>query len=177
MTKDGTFISTAYGELGVAAVQFILGDTYFMNSSDFRSKVVPANFKALIYAARIAEQPYTLASAPIITNLALIDGERLGVSLVADDSLFGNAGSGGETINNIASVIYCIDVRPEVAPSGGIKLYASDGLFNSPTETVTFMIDAKEMTVGKHILYLQATDSSGAKSPLYTKYFYVNEVN
>jgi carboxypeptidase T len=175
LASDGTFISAAYGELGVPAVAIYLGDEYFVESPVYRDDIVPDNMKALIYAARIAGRPYAAASGPLLTGLSIAGGERLSVSLTADDSRFGV--SSGEAVDSIATLRYGIDSSPEDEPSAAVQLAAADGSYDSPSESASFEIDAGGLDEGRHVLYLQASDSSGARGPLYARYFYIDQRN
>lgn len=50
----------AYGVLGVASFGLELGEGFYESCGRYEDEVVPLNLPALLYAAKIAKQPFSL---------------------------------------------------------------------------------------------------------------------
>ncbi len=187
---DGAADDNAYGQLGVAAYTFELGNTGFRpQCSYFESTILPDNLKTLIYAVKVADAPYITASGPDIENLNVSSGQNyifagdvLSVSGVATDTHFFNDRTAHppvpphtlpapESTQNIVSVEMFIDESPWDVGATPILLNATDGNYNTETENFTGQIDTTGMSLGQHIVYVQTTDASGITGVAYTKFF------
>ena len=172
---DGASDDNAYGQLGIASYTFELGTEFFQQCDIFQNTILPDNLKALIYAAKVAETPYITASGPDIDNI-LFSGNNITAGTV--NTLYADATDlhfsgrlGIETKQNIEKVEMFVDESPWSASSSAIQLTAVDGLFDTPFEKVSATIDTTAMAIGKHTVYIQATDVSGKTGVLYAKYF------
>ena len=86
----GTAVDYAYGEFGVAAYTFEVGDLFQEPCVDFEQTIWPDNRDALLLAARAARLPYLAPSGPAIVSLAaaVAGGEVTVTGSAADDRYF-----------------------------------------------------------------------------------------
>jgi hypothetical protein len=89
----GTMVDYAYGEFGVAAYTFEVGDTFTQSCSSFESNVWPVNREALKLAAKAARRPYLEPAGPTITALsASLDQGAIRLVGNADDGRYFRGG-------------------------------------------------------------------------------------
>ena len=173
---DGASDDNAYGELGVASYTFELGGSgFFTSCNTFEDSIFPDNLKALVYAAKVSDTPYITASGPDIENINLSAsdveaGVIVNVTGVATDIHFNNS-NGTETTQNIATVEMFIDELPTAIGSTPITMVASDGNFNSKTESFTGQLSTNGLALGQHIIYLQSTDANVITGVPYAQFF------
>lgn len=181
---DGAADDNAYGQLGVAAFTFELGGDaqIFRPTCDYvDNTLVPDNLKALIYAAKVAKTPYITAAGPDIDNLTLsannvASGTVITLTGLASDLHFNNA-NGTESTQNISTVQMFVDELPWDMNATALQLVASDGNFDSGSESFTGQIDTSGMLQGQHKIYLQSTDSDGVTGVPYAYFFDVVDPN
>jgi hypothetical protein len=165
---DGTSDNVSYSELGVAAFTFELGTSFFQSCSTYNNSIKPDNLAALIYAAKVVRTPYITPAGPDITSLTLSDdasgagvaaGTSVNLSAAASDLRFSTR-NGTESTQNIVSAEYSIDVPPWQSGVVSYPLNASDGSFNSKSESLSGTIDTSNLSVGQHIVFVRAKDAS-----------------
>ena len=163
---SGAVDDWAYGELGVPAYTFEIGDQFMPPYSEIDSRQWPDNRPALIYAAKIARSPYRTVRGPDVVD-AIVSGEPPPQLITAtiDDSHNGN--------NPIAAAAYSIDVPVWEEDALMIPLQPMDGAFNSAVEAVTGIIDLSNLALGKHILFLHGQDARGNWGPMSATFFNV----
>lgn len=168
----GTTIDFAYGELGVAALTYELGTAFFQPCATFESTVLPHNLASLDYAARSLHAPYRLPAGPdsydvTIDAASAIQGDTVRVTATVNDSRYRNTGGSGGAlaIQTVASARLYVGALPWQDGALGLPMQASDGSFNSNVETVHLDLDTRALTPGRHLLYVQGTDSTGAAGP------------
>jgi hypothetical protein len=159
----GGSIDAIYGELGVASLAFELGTAFFQDCPTFESQIMPDNLLALLYLARVTQAPYTQPLGPDIENLlvipnVIVSNTTVQVSGIADDDRY-NQSNGAQAFTTVQAVKTYINELP-IESNAGIDLAASDGSFNSSRESFTGDISTNNLTVGKHLLYVQASDDS-----------------
>ena len=164
---DGTSDNLSYGELGIPHMTFELGTAFFQNCSTYNQKVLPDNLKALKYAAKIVAAPYLMPSGPDITDISILgqpidaiaQNYRITLNVTASDDRLSRRG-GTETTQDISEIALYIDDAPW---DGGqtTLLTASDGTFDEKTEQGELQINASDLSLGQHTLYLKAKDTSG----------------
>lgn len=168
---DGTSVDTVYGELGVASFSFELGTSFFQDCTLFENSILPSNLQALRYALRSAPLPYRWPSGPDVRNLRIepdlaVPGETLTVRAVADDRGFNNAQGGTQSPHPIQSAVLWSTTAPPYDPIvGGQTMHAEDGGFDAVEESVIGTLQAGAPNPQPQLLYVQATDSSGAAGP------------
>ncbi len=164
---DGTTDDFAYGELGVAAYTFELGNAFFESCAAFESTVFPGNFAALRYALRVARAPYLLPAGPEARDFVVqpdlaFPGESLAISGTLDDTRFNQSLGGSEPSHAVTDASVYVQLAPWQAGASPVATGAVDGAFDEPNESVAANIAVGALGVGKHLLYLQGRDVSGA---------------
>lgn len=179
---SGTSDDFAYGDLGVAAYTFELGNSFFQSCSSFENTILPANILALLYAAKSARSPYQTPSGPDVTSVVIsptfaLRGNFVQLTAQVDDTRY-YAGTGQSQlplINNILSAEYYIDAQPWLTATIPLSytLAALDGSFDQPREAVTASVDTSSLGTGRHILYLRGRDSDGNCGPFTAIFLYI----
>jgi carboxypeptidase T len=162
---DGTSDDVTYGELGVAAMTFEIGTSFFQSCSSFESTIKPKNLPALVYMAKVLRTPYLTAGGPDVTSVKLsTNGVPAGtpVTLTANvtDTRFNNS-KGTEPTQNITAAEAYIDVPPWMPGATPLALSAKDGSFNSKTEVASATLSTTGLSKGKHLVYVRGKDASG----------------
>ncbi len=166
---DGTSDAVSYGELGVPAFTFELGTSFFQSCSVFENTIVPDNLPALVYAAKVLRTPYVTPGGPDITNITIngssneafvAPGENATLLATANDARF-NSSNGSEATQNISAVEYYIDTAPWSGGASANVMAAADGNFNNKQESATGTIDTTGLSMGKHLVYVRAKDTTG----------------
>lgn len=168
----GTTIDFAYGELGVPALTYELGTAFFEPCTTFESTVLPDNLASLDYAARSLHAPYRLPSGPdsydvVADATSVVQGETVRITATVNDSRYRNTGGSGGAlpIQTIASARLYVGLLPWQDGAIGLAMQASDGSFNGNTETVHRDLDTSALPPGRHLIYVQGTDSNGDAGP------------
>jgi hypothetical protein len=174
---DGTTDDFAYGDLGVAAFTFELGNDFFEACSSFESSVLPANLGALLYAAKVARTPYLTPAGPDARDLGVAPtvvgpAEPATLHATLDDTRFSNA-NGAEPVQAIAAAEVYVDLAPWQGGATAQPLVADDGTFNSPIEAAHAEIDTTALASGRHILYVRGQDAGGAWGPVSAVFLHV----
>ncbi len=174
---DGTTDDFAYGELGVAAYTFELGTTFFQSCGAFEGQIFPDNLQSLIYAARVVRAPYLLPSGPDVVGVtfssaAVAPGDSVALTATADDTRFENQ-SGTEPTQAIVAARYTVDTPPWEAGASPQPLAAADGSFNATSESIEASIDTTGLAGGRHTVYVEAQDASGAWGPVSAAFLYI----
>jgi hypothetical protein len=156
----------AYGELGIPAYTFELGEYFFQPCADLQ-QIMDENLGALLYAAKVAGTPYQTASGPDALDLRLeprqvVAGARVQLSATIDDSRYSRS-HGSEPVQEVASAAYYID-DPPGASAGSPTSYsmtAGDGDFDKVVETVIATIDTSALAAGQHTVFVRGRDANG----------------
>jgi murein tripeptide amidase MpaA len=165
---EGTSDGFAYGELGLAAFTFELGTRpFFQGCAIFENSILPDNLQALVYAAKVARTPYLTPMGPDALDLAVspaaaLSGEAVRLKSVLDDTRYSTA-NGVESVQNVASAQYYIDVPPWVTTTVPVvhAMTAVDGAFDEEAEDVEGVVTTWGLGPGRHTLYLRGQDASG----------------
>jgi carboxypeptidase T len=176
---DGTSDNLSYGELGIPHMTFELGTEFFQSCTVYNEKVLPDNLKALKYAAKIINAPYLLPSGPDITDIssvgqpidAIAQNYRITLNVTASDDRFSRRG-GTETTQDISEIALYIDDAPWDGGQATL-LTASDGTFDEKTEQGELQINANDLSLGQHTLYLKAKDASGQWGPVSAQFIQI----
>ena len=167
---NGASDDWAYGELGVPAFTFEVGDTFMPGYSDVDEHQWPDNKPAFLYAASIASAPYQLVHGPDVMNITTAVSPQtntLTLHASLNDSANGNL--------PIASAIYTIDAPPWAEGVVPVSVQPEDGDFDTAVEEGTAVIDTTSLALGQHTLYMQAQDTDGHWGPVSAIYFSVEE--
>ena len=164
---DGTTDDFAYGELGLAAYTFEVGTSFFQDCHTFENSILPNNLPALLYAARVVRTPYLTPAGPDALNVSVspqvaVRGEAVVISATIDDTRY-NPVNGAEPTQNIAAAEYYVDAPPWLMAPAPMAhpMVATDGAFDQPVEDVEASIDASELGLGRHILFVRGQDTDG----------------
>ncbi|HET7845650.1 MAG TPA: M14 family zinc carboxypeptidase, partial [Xanthomonadales bacterium] len=168
---SGSTADNSYGELGVASYAIELGGEDFDAScTTFEADIAPGNVAALMYAARVVRAPYLLPSGPEVREATTspplaFAGDVVRVSAVADDARFSQA-AGIEPTQPVASARAWVDALPWLPGSPSQPVAAVDGAFDATREAIAATIATDALAIGRHLVWLQARDASGADGPL-----------
>jgi carboxypeptidase T len=167
----------AYGALGVASYTIEMGNEFFESCSAFELDVLPRNLPALMYAFKVARRPYQLAHGPdsrllFLTPPTVVQGMSASLRAVADDTRFGNIG-GAEASQPITASRYSVDQPSWVPGTPTFSLAAADGTFSSTTESVLASVSTSGLAPGRHTIFVESRDASGAWGPPTSLFFTV----
>ena len=158
-----------YGVLGRASFTYELGTTFFQGCDDFENSVLDDNLESLLYAFKVARTPYRTPAGPDVRDPSLSGaasttgvtaGTSVTLSATLDDTRYEN-GNGLEPTQNIAAGEYYVDVPPWVSGAVARAMHASDGAFDSSTESTTATIDTGGLSAGRHTVFVRARDADG----------------
>lgn len=157
----------AYGELGIPAYTFEIGDQFMPPYSEIDSRQWPDNRPALIYAAKIARSPYLSVRGPDVADV-VVSGESAQqiINATIDDSHNGD--------NAVVAAAYSIDVPVWEEGAIMIPLQPLDGAFDSAVEVVTGTIYLSNLAPGKHTLFLHGQNASDQWGPMSAAFFVVD---
>jgi hypothetical protein len=161
---SGTTDDTAYGELGVPAYTFEIGTAFFESCTSFTNTTLPANMPALIYAAKQTRQPYRTPAGPDVLNLTAtpittVSGSLVTIDATADDTRYYTGTA--EPTQNIAAARFTIDAPSWITDVVTHSMAATDGAFNSKIEVITAKVDTTGLSLGRHIIFVEAKDAAG----------------
>ncbi|HMN28370.1 MAG TPA: M14 family zinc carboxypeptidase [Caldilineaceae bacterium] len=163
---DGTTDDWTYGELGVAAYTFELGDAFFESCSAFEQEILPNTLAALRYAAKATRRPYQSpagpeSSQPTATPARILSGTPVAVAALADDTRRTDNNGGDEPGQAIAAARYSVDSPSWVTGTLTYNMAAADGLFDAPLEAVEATVDTSGWLAGRHLLLVESQDTDG----------------
>ena len=151
---NGSTDDWAYGELGIPAFTFEIGDQFMPPYTEIDTVQWPENRPALIYTAKIARTPYMTIHGPDALDLVIVeDAQSPVLHAIIDDRL-----NGGEIVS---AVVYSIDIPPETNEAALYPLTATDGAFDSASEAVSANVDLSGIAPGRHILFVRGQDAGG----------------
>ncbi|MGD9093333.1 MAG: PKD domain-containing protein, partial [Anaerolineales bacterium] len=160
-----------YGDLGLAAYTFELGNYFFQNCSNFKNKIVPNNLPVLLYAAKVSRYPYLIPAGPDVLNLIITpslvsQGEYVNLTASVNDTRYHDT-IGSEPTQDIIAAEFYIDVPPWIKTSTPIShpMTAVDDSFDSPIEDVHATINTTELNLGQHTIYIRGSDGAGNWGP------------
>lgn len=155
-SASGTTDDWAYGELGIPAFTYEIGQRFMPDYSWIDEILWPANLPSFLYAARIARTPYETVLGPDVHDVrgtVSTEGKLLEITATIDDSEHGG--------NKIAAASYSIDL-PYWAPGAITQpMVAVDGVWDDKMEAVTAAISVDSIDLGNHTLYVNGQDSEG----------------
>jgi hypothetical protein len=156
----------AYGELGIPAYTFELGERFFQPCGDLQ-QIQEENLAAFLYAAKASRAPYLIPSGPDVLELSVVlnnaeAGGPAQISATIDDTRYNQAHS-FEPVESIAMAAYYVDLPPWITTSQPIShsMTATDGAYDEAVEQVEASVDTAALSVGRHIIYVQGRDAVG----------------
>lgn len=174
----GTTDDFAYGDLGMAAYTYEIGNAFFESCENFEAEIWPQNFQSLLYAAKAARAPYLWPAGPNAEDLqpsasALAAGSTLRVTAHLDDDRFQVATNppGTEPLDLISGGEVFADVPPWLGGTGE-TMAAVDGSYDTASESAEADLDTTGWTEGTHTLWVQGHDDgdhSGTPSAVHVQ--------
>ena len=183
---DGTTDDFAYGDLGVAAFTFELGNNFFEACSSFEGTVLPSNLQALRYAAKVARTPYMTPAGPDALAVAVVPGviapgDPVTVTATLNDTHFSNA-NGSEPTQAIAAAEVDIDLPGTTIvfvdgfeagdtshwalTAWPVAMSADDGTFDETIEAASTALNTSTLPSGRHLVYVRGRDAAGNWGPV-----------
>lgn len=172
---DGTTDDFAYGELGLPSYTIELGTAFFESCATFENTVLPANRDALRYAARSIRAPYVLPSGPDATQARvepdlILAGDPVNFTVRLDDERQQTASTSASgpvpAVQPITSVRAYLGTPPWQSGAAPLLMNPVDGSFNATVENATLTLPTRSLAPGRHLVYAQGRDSSGADGPV-----------
>ncbi|MEO1087987.1 MAG: hypothetical protein AAFY88_27455, partial [Acidobacteriota bacterium] len=119
---------------------------------------------ALFFSAKVARTPYLTPAGPEAFAAAVApatteSGGLVTVTATVDDTRFSTR-NGTEPSQTIASAEAFIG-SPWQPGATSIPMAASDGTFDGVVEAVEAVLDTADLPVGRHLVYVRATDTAG----------------
>jgi uncharacterized repeat protein (TIGR01451 family) len=154
----------AYGELGIPAFTFEVGNQFMPPYTEIDERQWPDNRPAFLYAAKIARSPYTTVHGPDVLD-PVVTGDLPVMTIAATVADWANGG------NSITAAAYSVDVPPWQAGAKLFPLTAVDGSFDSEVEAVNGAANLSGLMPGRHILFVQGQDSLGNRGAVSAAFF------
>jgi carboxypeptidase T len=153
----------AYGELGIPAYTFELGNSFFEPCVNL-PQIQRENLAALLYAAKVARTPYQTPAGPDALNVSVLPKvappeSPVRVTAVVDDARY----RGPEPVQPVVAALYSVDVPPWITTAVPISgtMAPMDGHFDSVQESVQATLDTAGLENGRHILFVRGQDADG----------------
>ena len=155
---DGTSDSVSYGELGIAALTFELGSSFFQDCNAYEATIKPDNINALYYAAKASAMPYLLPFGPEVTKISLNGAENgITVSQGTSINLEATINAGRTKLNTATKQVtraeYSIDNPIWIDTTQPTNIEGNDGQLNGDIEVFNSTIDTSNLSLGEHILW------------------------
>ena len=153
---NGTTDDWAYGELGIPAFTFEIGQEFMPLYSVIDAEQWPENKPAFLYAAKIARSPYLTVLGPDTT---LVMAEVIpAISTVTITATVNDSDHGAHAV---ASAAYTIDTPFWSQDALPHPMAAVDGEFDEVMEDVMSTIELSTIAPGQHIVFVRGQDSNG----------------
>ncbi len=175
-STSGTTDDWAYGTLGVAATTVEFGASSgtcggFTPPYSCQDTFYTNNRQMLIYAGKLARQPYALALGPnthtaSVTPSTVTAGTTVSLAARGQDSAYGATGVAKPASQTVNAGQYYVDVPPW-AGGTAVAMTATDGNFNSASELIRALnVPTVGLTAGVHTFYLRSRDASNNWGPV-----------
>jgi len=163
---DGTSDDVSYGELGIAALTFELGTSFFQECNVYENTIKPDNLEALVYAAKVSAAPYLLSQGPELIEVLVNSSEQSTNAVAGSQVSLSATASTNQTKESISGpsiskIEYSIDKPVWTSASEKFELSADDSTFNSSVEQASAVIETSNLALGRHTLYLRAYNQNG----------------
>lgn len=177
---EGTTKDAFYGFLGAPSYTVEMGRSFYEDCGVFDRETYPENFNGFHYMSRALHRVYKLPFGPDTVDVkveqtaAVPAGTKVNVSALVDDNRYrySNAGQANilpppyPVVYNIASAKVYIDQMPWDAGAEGkpLELGTSDQAksdFPDATKRAFGQIDTTGLAPGRHMVYVQGTNSDG----------------
>ncbi|KAL3778973.1 hypothetical protein ACHAW5_006277 [Stephanodiscus triporus] len=160
-TAAGTTVDYAFKELGAAALTFELGTAFYQDCLTFENTIWPLNRQPLMLLAKISRAPYTMGQAPDVTALsASVSAGQVTITAAASDSAWSKS-QVSTSQQAVAEIRAWVDAHP----------YSSNPGTGTVLTNGSVIVDISGLALGRHTVYVQATDSAGKRGPVTAAYF------
>ena len=159
----------AYGELGIPAYTFELGNFFFQPCDDLQG-IMQENLGALLYAAKVPRRPYMMPAGPDTVSLsvqpaAAAPGTAIALEATINDIRFRSSREPdpAEPVQNVTAAVYHIDALPWITATVPMthSMMALDGVFDQPVEQVGATLDTSALDAGRHTIFVRGQDAAG----------------
>lgn len=159
---DGATDDWVYGTLGVPALTFEMGTSFFQGCQTFENTINPDVNEALLYGFKAARLPYVIAAGPqpitvTVAPTQVAAGQPITLTVTFRDGL---QSGGGITETRILTAAYALSA-PVWAGGSPLPLDAADGAFDSEVETAVASIDTTGWRLGRVAVFVEAADGGG----------------
>jgi len=180
-----------YGSLGVAAFTFEVGHDQAENCNYFEKEIIPNNFNALLYGAKVSRGPFRIPKGPDVTRFALSRSledpdNAMRVEVAASDvhrtlikdkrgvaiqDKYPVIPSG---LQNVSSILVFVDEHPY--DNSNPLPYATIGteISQSATESIAIDVGTSTLVKGQHTVCVQAVDSASYGGAVNCQYFTID---
>lgn len=177
---EGTTKDAFYGFLGAPSYTVEMGRSFYEDCGVFDRETFPENFNGFHYMSRALHRVYQLPFGPDTVNVqveqtaAVPAGTMVNVSALVDDNRYRYSNAGQSTIlpppypvvYNIRDAKVYINQMPWEAGAEGkpLELGTSDQArsdFPDATKRAFGQIDTTGLPAGRHMVYVQGTNSDG----------------
>lgn len=167
----GTTVDFAYGELGVPAFTFELGENFFKACGQFEAVVLPDNLASLRYAARTLHAPYRLAAGPDVQAVQVLaepvlQGRPFELQATVDDRGYRHGpGAPASAPQAITGAQLYLNRLPWQPGHAALAMAAADGDFDATVEQVELTLSTRSFLPGRHLLVIQGENAGGHAGP------------
>ena len=189
---EGTTKDAMYGYLGAPSYTVEMGRSFYEDCGVYQRETYPENFNGFHYLSRILHRVYQLPFGPdtvdVRTSAATTDaGQKVTVTATVDDNRYrySNAGQANilpppyPVVYTIQSAKVYVDKLPWEAGAVGIDMTLSTSPqarsdYPDATKTATGTVDTTGLAAGRHMVYVQGTNSDGKPGALSAAFLDVN---
>ena len=176
---EGTTKDAMYGYLGAPSYTVEMGRSFYEDCGVYQRETYPENFNGFHYLSRILRRVYQLPFGPdtvdVRTGAVSVDaGQKVTVTATVDDNRYrySNAGQAEilpppyPVVFNIQSAKAYVDKLPWEAGAVGVDMTLSTSAqarsdYPDATKLATGTIDTTGLSVGRHMVYVQGTNTDG----------------
>ena len=172
---SGTTDDWAYGILGIPGFTFEMGPLYGgCNSfsppySCQDSLFWNLNWRAFLYEAKIARQPYSLGLGPTVSTAVAIvvtpAGNPAVITATISSNLLGNNGFDRPSPQPVAAAEYSIDTPPWISGAITYSMAALSGGFGTNSVSLSATIATTGLCAGQHLVYIHGRSTDGYWGP------------
>ena len=181
---EGTTKDAMYGYLGAPSYTVEMGRSFYEDCGVYQRETYPENFNGFHYLSRILYRVYQLPFGPdtvdVRTSAVSTDaGQKVTVTATVDDNRYrySNAGQADilpppyPVVYNIQSAKAYVDKMPWEAGAVGVDMTLSTSSqakadYPDATKVATGTIDTTGLSAGRHMVYVQGTNSDGKAGAL-----------
>lgn len=154
-SANGATDDWAYGELGIPAFTFEIGNQFMPPYSEIDDYQWPVNRPALLHAAKLVRTPYMTIHGPEVSDIEVTNQED---GVVVIRAAISDSGNGDD---NVAAARLSVDWPSWSGQSEFMMMQPEDGSFDSPYETVVTEVQLNNAAQERVIVYIEGQDDTG----------------